>query len=477
MTAVRLKLDAYIRVSKVRGREGDSFISPKVQRERIAGWAKTHDHEVTWHEPELDVSGGTMRRPVFDQLMERVRSGKSDGVIVAKLDRFARTLVGALSTLEEFERHDAVLVSVAESIDLSTPMGRAFLRMLLVFAELERDRITESWETACSTAVARGIHIAKFTPMGYVKGEDKRLRPGPLAPAIREVFRMRAAHNTRTEIARRLDEIAPRPEGGRWVPKDIERIVKNRVYMGEAYRGEAVNPHAHEPIVSFAEWQAANLAPVRASHRGKQPNLLGGIVRCAGCRYVLAPQISGGDKPTPYRVYRCRGVHTGGACPAPASIYREPLDDYVEAAWREQMADQALAVKQDSKALAAAAAELKTAEEELSTFASDLTARRLLGDGYHAALRTRAKAVDQARAKIAQAGASGVDASAIAGYDDLSIEERKRILSGSIDAVMVKPGRIDTPLAERVTILWRGEGPDDLPRRGRSNGPIRSYAP
>jgi site-specific DNA recombinase len=112
-----------------------------------------------------------MSRPVFDRIMGRIRAGESDGLIVAKLDRFARTLVGALSTLEEFERHGAVLVSVADNIDLSTPMGKAFLRIMLVFAELERDRIKESWEAAASNAVARGIHIAKFPLVGYDKAQ------------------------------------------------------------------------------------------------------------------------------------------------------------------------------------------------------------------------------------------------------------------------------------------------------------------
>lgn len=230
-----LKLDAYIRVSKVAGRAGDSFISPGVQRERIESWAQANGTIVTWHEPELDVSGGTMSRPIFDRIMERVRAGETDGVIVAKLDRFARTLVGALGTLEEFERHDAVLVSVADNLDLSTPMGKAFLRILLVFAELERDRISESWKTATSSAVARGIHIAKFTPIGYDKGSDKRLAPNGEAPAVREAFLMRGAHRSRTEIARQLDQLAPRPQGGRWTPSMVERIIKNRVYLGWAY--------------------------------------------------------------------------------------------------------------------------------------------------------------------------------------------------------------------------------------------------
>src|ERR1700679_2733495 len=106
-TPTTLHLDAYIRVSKVAGRSGESFISPDVQRERIESWAKAHGHVLSWHEPELDVSGGTMNRPVFDLIMERVRAGQTNGVIVAKLDRFARTLVGALSILEEFERQGA----------------------------------------------------------------------------------------------------------------------------------------------------------------------------------------------------------------------------------------------------------------------------------------------------------------------------------------------------------------------------------
>src|SRR5271165_6982293 len=257
-----LNLDAYVRVSKVGGRSGESFISPDVQHERIESWAKAHGHTLTWHEPELDVSGGTMSRPVFDRITERVRTGQTDGVIVAKLDRFARTLVGALGTLEEFERHNAVLVSVADNLDLSTPMGKAFLRILLVFAELERDRISESWKTATSNAVDRGIH---------------------------EAFVMRGAHSSRTDIARRLDQLAPRPKAGRWTPPMVDRIIKNRVYLGYAYRGDRVNRQAHEAIVSVAEWHAANLAPVRAAARGKKPNLLGGIARCAGCRYVLAP--------------------------------------------------------------------------------------------------------------------------------------------------------------------------------------------
>jgi site-specific DNA recombinase len=480
MSSGGLRLDAYIRVSKVAGRSGESFISPTVQRERIESWAQAHGHSLVWHEPEMDVSGGTMHRPVFDRIMERVRSGESDGVIVAKLDRFARTLVGALGTLEELERHGAVLVSVADNIDLSTPMGKAFLRILLVFAELERDRISESWKTASTNAIARGIHIAKFTPIGYERGPDKRLAPNADAPAIREAFLMRAAQQSLTEIARRLDQSAPRPDKGRWTRSRVDSILKNRVYRGEAYRGENVNADAHEPIVSIAEWQAANLVPVRAVARGKRQSLLGGFVRCAGCRYLLAPhRLEALDKPKGGRapVYRCRGTHLAGACTAPASINARKLEQHVESVWRTQMADEALTVQHDSEALQSATEKLSEAEAELAAFAADLTLRRVLGGGYHAAVEARAAAVNQAQAELQRALAPAFGGEAIESYDDLPVEDRRRILGSSIDAVIVKRDDARVPIEERVTILWRGEAPEDLPRRGRDNGPVRAYEP
>ncbi len=400
-------LDAYIRVSKVAGRAGDSFISPTVQAERIQAWADLHGARLVWHEPELDVTGGRMDRPIFDQIMRRVRAGETGGVVVAKLDRFARTLVGALAVLEEFEQHNATLVSVADNIDLSTPVGKAFLRILLVFAELERDRISEAWKTATSNAVARGIHIAKYTPIGYAKTAEKRLVPGPEAAAIRTAFEMRAAHLTRTEIARRLDELAPRPDEGCWTPPMVDRIIRNRVYLGWAYRAGQINQHAHQPLVPASVWYAANNAPVRAAARGKKPNLLGGIVRCAACRYLLAPGKTGYAEAGELVLgYRCRTVHTAGRCPEPASIHARKLETHIERLWRAQMASEAFLIQPDTKALQDASETLQDAKGELRAFAADLTARRALGPhAYEDAMTARADAVEHARAAVRAATA------------------------------------------------------------------------
>jgi hypothetical protein len=259
----------------------------------------------------------------------------------------------------------------------------------------------------------------------------------------------------------------------------VDRIIRNRVYMGHAYRGERTNPKAHPAIVTEAEWHAANAAPVRAAPRGSKPNLLGGIARCAACRYVLGPAKArfGGAGGVTVPGYRCRGIHTAGECTQPASIHAHKLEQYVESVWRAQIAQEGFLVQHDSAELDRASRALSMAEGELAAFAADLTARRMLGSGYHDALAARAAAVEASRTDVKRAMGGTATAENIERYDELPVNDRKRILGSSIDAVIVRRAHARVPVEDRVTILWRGEGPKDLPRRGRDNGPIRPYTP
>src|SRR5712692_8857931 len=87
-------LDLYVRVSRVGGREGDSFISPEVQEEKCQALAKARGLKVGQVFTDLDRSGGKMDRPQFKEALARIESGESGGIIVARIDRFARTLLG-----------------------------------------------------------------------------------------------------------------------------------------------------------------------------------------------------------------------------------------------------------------------------------------------------------------------------------------------------------------------------------------------
>ena len=160
----------YVRVSRVGGRKGPSFVSPEQQRERIEWWASGHDVEVIWYE-ELDRSGGDDTRPEWQAAIGACERGELVGIIVAKLDRFARSARDAFKGFDRLAGVGARFVSVEDGFDDSTAMGRFARGMIALIAELERERITESWESAASGAVADGVHVAP-TPYGYLREKN-----------------------------------------------------------------------------------------------------------------------------------------------------------------------------------------------------------------------------------------------------------------------------------------------------------------
>ena len=169
-------LDAYIRVSQVGEREGESFISPKVQLEQIRGWIKGRaDVQLGEVFEELNESGGRRDRPDLLRALDRVENGESEGVIVAKIDRFGRRVIDGLRAIKRIEQAGGTFVSVQDGIDLSTPTGEFVMQVLFSIGEWELKRVRVSWDEAARRAVERGVYVAQ-APFGYLRGEDGRLR-------------------------------------------------------------------------------------------------------------------------------------------------------------------------------------------------------------------------------------------------------------------------------------------------------------
>ena len=99
-TAGALRADGYVRVSRVAGREGESFISPELQRKKIEAWAELHDVEIVRWWEELDQSGKKRDRPFFQEALARCERGETGGIVVARLDRFARSAIDALESIK-----------------------------------------------------------------------------------------------------------------------------------------------------------------------------------------------------------------------------------------------------------------------------------------------------------------------------------------------------------------------------------------
>jgi DNA invertase Pin-like site-specific DNA recombinase len=489
----------YVRVSRVGDRSGESYISPVVQRKAIEGWAASRGVELVLHEPEENVSGGTMDRPVFNRILAAIKAGEYGGIVVYKYDRFARDTEGGLRVSRELIAHGAIFASATEpQFDLTTADGKMMFTNSLVYSTYFRDRITESWRTSLTHAVGRGVHISPSIAYGYAKDEGKRLVPNEAAPYVTRAYQLRADEGwTFESIAAWLNENAPARlmrEKGETVPRPftarvVERMIRTRVYLGVAHWGSVENADAHPALVDQALWQRAQRRVQTYSKARQNPDvpLLHGIVRCAGCRFQMSQAINrSGGYVRPY--YRCRVHRVSGTCEAAASI-RADRDDGLEA-YVENVVMRELERRRergafddvdDSGAHAEAVTALDAAREDLAAIQSDTTAVRRLGAAWLGFVTPHVEAVERAEARVYELEATqgtefhGITADA---YAELSREDRADVLRHLIDAVMIRNtggprGPQSVPLnRDRVRILWHGQSPDDLPAANRASAVV-----
>jgi site-specific DNA recombinase len=480
--------DGYIRISRTGGREGESFLSPEIQRDSIARLANAKGIEIAEIVEERDVSGGkAIAQRELGRLVDKIERGESTGLVVWKVSRFSRNQLDGIETAARIREAGGHIIG--EDLDTSAPMGRAMLGFLLGWAEEEKDQRRAGWNEAQSRAVARGVHVASRTPTGYRKREDGRLEHDPAAVAvIRELFRRRARDEGWTALARFLDGSGVRGpyDNNLWTPGAVAKIIRNRVYLGEARSGEYVNPDAHEPLVTRAEFEAAQGDRTVATPRNGDGLLLAGLVRCAGCRYVVKPDTMKDRDGSRLGLYRCRGRHAAGKCPAPATIMARLLDPYVEAQFLAAVGpDGPLAeAAEATKAIEEAVEAVTEAERELDEYLAADLAFVVGAAKFRAGTEVRQQALDTARAElvVARQGSAFLGdltpGSMLEAWPSLSVSEKRHLLAATVDAVFIRAVRGSgraIPPQERTRIFWRGEGPEDLPGRGR-RVPLASFA-
>jgi site-specific DNA recombinase len=456
-----MRLIGYIRVSRVAGREGESFISPDVQRERITAMAKAHGHTVVDWEQDLDQSGGKYDRPGLQAALAAVEAGAADGIAVARLDRFARSVADAAKALDRLEQASGALVAVDLGMDTTTPAGRLMRNVLMALAEFELERARENSAVAGSRAAARGIHVCKVAPTGYRK-VDKRLEPDPVAaPVVREVFRRRAAGASWVTLCKFLDKRLPRPNGDHWSKSTVADMVKRRTYLGEARGGGTVNPDGHSRLVTPAEFEAAQAArgDGRLERGSDGGALLAGIIRCETCGHTLT-RLSDGSRG--YANYKCRKRHRDGVCEQPVGISVQRADAFVEAAFMAAIDNENIVArgKPADDSLEQASASLEAAEHELSEYQGANLISVIGKEAYVVGVTSRQEAVDEARRRLGET-ATGSPFDGIRDLREtwpiLEVRERRQLLASVLDRVVVSPapgtGR-GASVESRLQLVW-----------------------
>lgn len=481
-------VDIYVRVSDVKGREGDSFISPKEQADRCRAAAVARGLEVGEVFEELNVSGGKMDRPALNEALDRIREGVSGGIVVARIDRFGRTVIGALGTIEEISDAGGVVITAEGDFDTSTAVGELVLNMMLSLAQFELRRIKDNWQAAKRRAVERGVHISSRVPQGYVRDpETKRLvANGRSAETIRKAFGMAASGDTYSMIAAYLNdrELPTWGGDGVWQPNRIKRLLANRVYLGEARSGNGhVNPDAHEPLVDAVTFELAQRkvdAPTITRKPAEDVALLASLCRCASCRFAMKYQKARGNSQS---IYRCSSATTSvaGRCPSPSSISADRLEAYVIEQFLARASETRSAERlEDNGASIEAAEAALEAERRYKAFLVNVDMQAALGDDdYNLRLVALKGAWDEAQAAIPAPVSSAVGSASLEhlvnelrAEDD--IKNLRELLATTIRAVFVRPAASrakNLPTSNRVKIVWMDDDPVELPHRGEAFAP------
>lgn len=311
----------------------ESYISAR----RMDGWVVLPEHY-----DDGGYSGGNMKRPAFQRMMDDIRHGKIDMVICYKIDRLSRSLADYTLIFREFEEHHVAFACVTQEFNTSTSMGRMVVNLLMTFAQFEREMTSERVRDKMAATRKKGVWVGGYVPYGY-KRVDKKLVPDPkTAPKVSRIFELYLQLGTPKLVARQLEKegIFYNAEANKlWDTPKISTALRNCLYIGRVPLKDETYPGQHEGIISQELWDKvqARLKKIEAlpksERRTHSPALLTGLLRCGHCLDALSHTWTGKKKDgTRYAYYTCRKDMRRGhsMCPVRA-IPAQLIEPFVEA--------------------------------------------------------------------------------------------------------------------------------------------------
>ncbi|MCI4678262.1 recombinase family protein [Rhodoblastus acidophilus] len=273
-----------------------AFNSLDAQREACEAYIKSQAHEgwslVRDRFDDGGLSGASLERPALQDLLNRVRARQVDVIVVYKVDRLTRALADFAKLVELFDEHDVSFVSVTQSFNTKSSMGRLTLNVLLSFAQFEREVIGERVRDKIAASKRKGLWVGGPVPLGYRSIHKKLEVVEEEAGLVRKIFADYLELGSIAKLAAHLNAEGQRPKprqlaNGRTVQADCYRVgplahlLKNRFYIGEVvYQGE-VNPGEHEPILDRDLFEAVqqrlkDQGVEQRTRRSRSPHLLTG---------------------------------------------------------------------------------------------------------------------------------------------------------------------------------------------------------
>ena len=321
----------YTRKSSDEGLE-QGFNSLDAQREACAAYILSQASEGWSALPDIyddgGISGGTLERPALQRLLADVAAGRIDIIVVYKVDRLTRSLLDFAKLVEAFDKANTSFVSITQSFNTTTSMGRLTLNMLLSFAQFEREVTAERIRDKIAASKAKGMWMGGTPPLGYRPDGRTLAIVEEQAALVGDIYRRYLDLGNVRLVAEQLVRdgvLTPARTTGTgktfgacpFTRGQLYAILKNPIYIGDIPHKEKRYPGQHKAIIDRAEWDkvqamlADHLQGARRSTSVASESLLTGLIGDeAGDPLVSAHACKGKVR---YRYYISKALQTGTA--------------------------------------------------------------------------------------------------------------------------------------------------------------------
>ena len=307
----------YIRVStEDQAREGFSLGE---QEEKLKQLCDYKGYEVYKVYCDAGISAKDMEhRPKFQEMLKDMKDGKINYIVAYKLDRVTRSVRDLEELISQLEKYNTYLVCDRDDVNTSTANGRFFVRMLTVLSQLEIEIVSERTKFGLNGAIKSG-HLPGQVALGFRKdGNRKTIIDPATAPIVKRVFDLYLQGKTFLQISNMFNE--EKVLNKNWKDTHIERIINNRLYMGdyEMYKRlkewKNVEPVIYmnvvEPIIPRYIWeecQAQKIINQRTYTRDRVYTFFQKL-KCPKCGKIMKCKGSGGKRKK-YVYYNCEDCH------------------------------------------------------------------------------------------------------------------------------------------------------------------------
>jgi site-specific DNA recombinase len=290
------------------------------------------------------ISGGTLERPGLQRLLEDIEDGLVDVVVVYKIDRLSRSLADFAKLVEVFDRNGVTFVSVTQSFNTTTSMGRLTLNILLSFAQFEREVTAERIRDKVAASRRKGMWMGGVPPYGY-RVENRKLVIDDEPPNMSAGSSPASSRSGRARSWRgRSRNAAFARPGNRIDKKYLYRMLNNRAYIGEAVHKGDSYPGEHDAIIDPEIWDRVHAilqeSPRKraARTRAETPALLKGLLFGPDGAAFSPTHTRKGDRLYRYYVSQTVLKHGAGSCPVgrvPAGEIEAAVIDQLRAVFRQ----------------------------------------------------------------------------------------------------------------------------------------------